>query len=50
MDIDLVYLWVDGNDPIWQVKRNAFTGKNAEENFEATLKGRYVSNDELKYS
>ncbi|MGN1218976.1 MAG: Stealth CR1 domain-containing protein, partial [Phocaeicola sp.] len=21
MDIDLVYLWVDGNDPLWQAKR-----------------------------
>ena len=23
MDIDLVYLWVNGNDPKWQAKRDA---------------------------
>ena len=49
MDIDLVYLWVDGNDPEWQAKRNAFIG-NAEENTEINCKGRYANNDELKYS
>lgn len=27
MEIDIVYLWVDGNDPVWQAKRNAFMGK-----------------------
>lgn len=26
-DIDLVYLWVDGNDPKWQKKKSIFTGK-----------------------
>ncbi len=49
MDIDLVYLWVDGYDPQWQQKHNAFVPGRActdEENG----KGRYVSNDELKYS
>jgi hypothetical protein len=49
MNIDLVYLWVDGNDPEWRKKRNAFIGK-IEENSEATCKGRYINNDELKYS
>ena len=24
MDIDLVYLWVDGNDPVWLTKKNEF--------------------------
>lgn len=24
--IDLVYLWVDGSDPVWQAKRNALIG------------------------
>ena len=47
--IDLVYLWVDGNDPIWQAKRNAFIGKVAEDS-EKNCKGRYANNDELKYS
>lgn len=27
MDIDLVYLWVNGNDPKWIAKRNACIGK-----------------------
>lgn len=48
-DIDLVYLWVDGNDPIWQAKRNAFIGKT-EESSPINCEGRYANNDELKYS
>ncbi len=47
--IDLVYLWVDGNDPKWQAKRNSFLEekwKNSSSNFN----GRYVNNDELKFS
>lgn len=47
--IDLVYLWVDGNDPAWQTKRNAFIGRT-EENSSINCKGRYANNDELKYS
>lgn len=49
MDIDLVYLWVDGNDPIWQAKRNALIGKTNESS-PINCKGRYANNDELKYS
>lgn len=49
MDVDLVYLWVDGNDPVWRAKRNAFTG-NVSENTEISCEGRYANNDELKYS
>lgn len=49
MDIDLVYLWVDGSDPIWQAKRNTFMGGN-NENSQINCKGRYANNDELKYS
>lgn len=48
-DIDLVYLWVDGNDPVWQAKRNTFT-KHMLENTENNCKGRYANNNELKYS
>lgn len=48
-DIDIVYLWVDGNDPVWQAKRSAFIGK-PKENSATTCKGRYTDNDELKYS
>ena len=24
MNIDIVYLWVDGNDPVWRAKKEAF--------------------------
>ena len=48
IDIDLVYLWVNGRDPKWIAKRKACIGdlSKAEEN----CAGRYVDNDELKYS
>lgn len=49
MDIDLVYLWVDGSDPEWQARRSAFTGQKLD-NTEANCKGRYADNDELKYN
>ena len=48
-DIDIVYLWVDGNDPAWQAKRNALIGA-AEESSSVNCKGRYANNDELKFS
>ena len=48
MDIDLVYLWVDGNDPQWLEKRNSLG--LSEEKSEVNCKGRYTDNDELKYS
>ncbi|MDE7143328.1 MAG: Stealth CR1 domain-containing protein, partial [Muribaculaceae bacterium] len=47
-EIDLVYLWVDGNDPAWQAKRGSFTGNF--DNSPTNCKGRYTDNDELKYS
>src|SRR5690606_36539938 len=47
--IDLVYLWVDGSDPIWLEKKNKFSGV-VEDLSEENNKGRYISNDELKYS
>lgn len=49
IDIDIVYLWVNGNDPAWQAKRNTLIGKT-EENSPINCKGRYADNDELKYS
>lgn len=48
-DIDLVYLWVNGNDPVWRAKRNAVIGKT-EENSAVNCEGRYADNDELRYS
>ncbi len=49
MNIDLVYLWVDGSDPIWAAKRNACIGKPVK-NSGVNCEGRYTNNDELKYS
>ena len=48
IDIDLVYLWVNGNDPKWIAKRKACIGdlSGAEEN----CTGRYIDNDDLRYS
>ncbi len=43
-NIDLVYLWVDGNDPKWLEKRNKYLTKKID------VSGRYEDNEELKYS
>ncbi len=48
-EIDLVYLWVDGNDPAWREKKRMYTG-DVIDNSETNNKGRYANNDELKYS
>ncbi|MFB2120573.1 MULTISPECIES: Stealth CR1 domain-containing protein [Parapedobacter] len=48
-DIDLIYLWVDGNDPKWQAKKRAATGILSDHS-ETNNKGRYVNNDELRYA
>ena len=44
MDIDIVYLWVDGNDPAWLKKRQPYLKT------EINTTGRYQDNQELKYS
>ena len=44
ISIDLVYLWVDGNDPKWLEKKQRFMDKKM------NTTGRYVDNQELKYS
>ncbi|WP_298653184.1 Stealth CR1 domain-containing protein [uncultured Proteiniphilum sp.] len=49
-DIDLVYLWVDGNDAEWVARKKRFLGENVALNTEATTKARNANNDELKYS
>lgn len=50
MEIDLVYLWVDGNDPAWQAKKTAYQQKETGVNPQAVSACRFVDNDELKYS
>ncbi len=49
--IDLVYLWVDGSDPEWQLaKERALQECGREPDRQATAKGRFANNDELRYS
>lgn len=49
MEVDLVYLWVNGNDPQWRAKRNATIG-GTEDGSAVNCEGRYADNDELKFS
>ena len=48
-EIDLVYLWVDGSDPAWLTKKQQVTGIVSDQS-ETNNKGRYINNDELRYS
>ena len=50
MNIDIVYLWVDGNDPVWRAKKEAFERGMPYDASEALAEARFVNNDELKYS
>ncbi|MCC9154151.1 stealth family protein [Streptomyces parvulus] len=45
--VDVVYTWVDGNDPAWQRRRGAYGGGYHTESANAA---RYISRDELRYS
>ena len=49
IEVDLVYLWVNGNDPEWRARKNAFIGKE-EDDSNKDCKGRYSDNDELRHS
>lgn len=48
--IDLVYLWVDGNDIEWVKKKHAFLGNKTNLNVEALSIARNANNEELKFS
>ncbi len=49
--IDLVYLWVDGNDAKWlEAKQKAQIECGFALDRQATAKGRFVDNQELRYS
>lgn len=50
MDVDMVYLWVDGSDPVWRAKKMAFERGDPQIAFEALDEARFVDNDELRYS
>ena len=47
--IDLVYLWVDGSDPLWQAKQQAALA-NRNDGTAINTAGRYINSDELRYS
>lgn len=49
-DIDLVYLWVDGNDKEWLARKYAFLGKKMDIITDATSFARNANNEELRYS
>ncbi len=52
MEIDLVYMWVDGSDPEWRARKNRFLPEDQrmEINIDAAGDCRYADNDELRYS
>ena len=53
MKIDLVYLWVDGSDPVWQAKKRSLSEPGvavSQNNVDDDCEGRYADNDELKFS
>lgn len=48
MEIDFVYLWVNGNDPKWLAKKNAFLG--IVDSTPDNCKARFSDRGELRYS
>ena len=53
--VDIVYLWVDGNDPQWRSRRNIArnrltTSVQKEIAAYGDVEGRFRDNDELRYS
>lgn len=50
-DVDLVYLWCDGNDPAFAERKNYWLQQeNKQPNLQAAADGRFEQVDELKYS
>lgn len=48
--IDLVYMWVDGNDAAWKAKRNSFVAASQLQTQEVVGDARWRNIDELRYS
>jgi len=48
--VDLVYLWVDGNDENWRQKKKNWEQQIKGIDFQANNTGRFVDNEELRYS
>lgn len=52
-EVDVVYTWVDGNDPAWDAKRVARLGGTGDATMRSTFssgRARYLDRGELKYS
>ena len=49
IQVDLVYLWVNGNDPEWRKRRKQFSKDNYDDSG-IDSEARYKDNGELKYS
>ncbi|MFI3294128.1 MAG: Stealth CR1 domain-containing protein [Rikenellaceae bacterium] len=50
MRIDLVYLWVDGADPVWQKRKLSHLNDVNQDDRETFSEARSVNSDELRYS
>ena len=48
--VDLVYMWVDGNDPAWRAKRNQYINGGEKKTAEGVNDARWRDNEELRYS
>ncbi len=53
--VDIVYLWVDGDDPAWRIKRHLASEQLSTAQRKAmaiygNVEGRFRDNDELRYS
>lgn len=48
--IDLVYLWVNSNDPKWREKKQKYDSSISICNSDSVSDCRFIDNDELKYS
>ena len=49
-DIDIVYLWVNGADPVWQSKHQQAAQNEHNLALYGDVAGRYRDNDELRYN
>ncbi len=49
-NVDLVYMWVDGNDPEWRAKRNQYMSGGEKKTTEGVADARWRDNEELRYS
>lgn len=49
-NFDIVYTWVDGDDPVWASNKLKYTSGLNDINHSANCNSRFISRDELKYS